>query len=159
MNAQIITIGEEILIGQIVDTNSAWISEQLNLLGIKVSQIISISDKEQQIIDTLDAAIHSSKLVIITGGLGPTNDDITKHTLVKYFDTKLVLNDDVLSDVKRIMGGRGAKMLELNVNQAMVPENCKVIQNTKGTAPGMWFEKNETVIVSLPGVPFEMKAI
>lgn len=159
MNAQIITIGEEILIGQIVDTNSAWISEQLNLLGIKVSQIISISDKEKQIIESLNEAIKSSDLIIITGGLGPTNDDITKHTLVKYFKTKLILNEEVFADVKKIMGRRGAKILELNRNQAMVPENCTVLRNPKGTAPGMWFEQNETVIISLPGVPFEMKAI
>jgi len=159
MNAQIITIGEELLIGQTIDTNSAWIAEELNLLGIKVTKITSISDKKEQIIETLDINIKESNLVIITGGLGPTNDDITKQTLAKYFDSELVLNSDVLDDVKRVIGARGANMLELNINQAMVPDKCKVLRNPKGTAAGMWFEKNNCVIISLPGVPFEMKAI
>jgi len=159
MKATIITIGEEILIGQIVDTNSAWIAEELNLLGIKVQQILSISDNKKQIIDTVESTISQSDLVIITGGLGPTNDDITKHTLAEYFNSKLVLNEEVLADVAKIIGDRGAKMLDLNRNQAMVPECCTVLRNPKGTAPGMWFEKNDCVIISLPGVPFEMKAI
>lgn len=128
-------------------------------MGIKISQIISISDKKTQILKTLDNAITNSDLIIITGGLGPTNDDITKNTLVEFFDSNLILNKEVLSDVEKIIGNRGAKMMQLNVNQAMVPDNCKVLRNSKGTAPGMWFEKEDSVIISLPGVPFEMKAI
>ncbi len=159
MKAQIITIGEEILIGQIVDTNSAWIAENLNLLGISVDKIISISDKKEQIISTLQQTNQEADLVIITGGLGPTNDDITKQTLAEYFESEMVLSEEVLGDVKKIIGARGSQMLDLNVNQAMVPKNCKVLRNPKGTAPGMWFEKNNTVFISLPGVPFEMKAI
>jgi len=159
MKAEIITIGDEILIGQIVDTNSAWLSEQLNLIGIEVYQITSVHDSREHILKAIGEASKNADIVLITGGLGPTKDDITKATLCEYFNTKLVLNEQVLSWVKDILEKRGIKISELNRNQAMVPECCTVIPNGAGTAPCMWFEKNNTIFVSMPGVPFEMMHI
>jgi nicotinamide-nucleotide amidase len=159
MTAEIITIGDEILIGQIVDTNSAWIGEQLSLAGIKVHQISSISDNEEHILQALAEAEKRVDLVLITGGLGPTKDDITKKTLCKYFDTHLVMHEDILAKIKEFFDRRGFKMSDVNKQQAALPEICTVIPNPVGTASGMWFKKNSTVFVSMPGIPHEMKQI
>ena len=159
MTAEIITIGDELLIGQIVDTNSAWIGEQLSLTGIKVHQISSISDNEKHILQALAEAEKRVDLVLITGGLGPTKDDITKKTLCKYFDTDLVMYEDILAKIKEFFDRRGFKMLDVNKQQAALPENCTIIPNPVGTASGMWFEKNNTIFVSMPGIPHEMKRI
>jgi len=159
MLAEIITIGDELLIGQVIDTNSAWIAEQLNMIGIKVHQITSISDDQNHILTTLREASERAQLILITGGLGPTKDDITKQTLCKYFDTSLVFSEKAYANVEKLFSARGIAVSELNRLQAMVPANCKVIDNPNGTAPGMWFEKNGCIFVSMPGVPFEMKAI
>lgn len=159
MTAEIITIGDELLIGQIVDTNSAWIGEHLSLTGIKVHQISSISDDENHILQALAEAEKRVDLVLITGGLGPTKDDITKKTLCKYFNTRLIIHEDILEKIKIFFDRRGFKMSEVNVQQAALPENCTIIPNPVGTASGMWFEKNNTVFVSMPGIPHEMKQI
>lgn len=156
MKAEIITIGDEILIGQIVDTNSAWLSEQLNLYGIEVYQITSVHDSREHILQAIDDAAMHADLVLITGGLGPTKDDITKHTLCEYFQTKLIRNEQVLAWVEEMLSSRGVQVNQLNRDQALVPENCTVLHNAMGTAPGMWFEKDDTIFVSMPGVPFEM---
>lgn len=157
MLAEIITIGDEILIGQIVDTNSAWMGEQLNLTGIKVHQITSVSDNAEHIIKALDEAKSRVDIILITGGLGPTKDDLTKHTLVSYFNTKLRFDEDVFQHVKALFARFGREVTGVNRMQAEVPESCTVIHNANGTAPGMWFEENEKVFVSMPGVPYEMK--
>ncbi len=159
MLAEIITIGDELLIGQVIDTNSAWIAEQLNLIGIRVHQITSISDNEEHILQTLKEASSRVQLILITGGLGPTKDDITKHTLCKYFDTSLIFSEEAYRNVENLFYHRGVAVTEINRLQAMVPANCKVLPNVNGTAPCMWFEKDGYIYVSMPGVPFEMKAI
>lgn len=157
MKAEIITIGDEILIGQIVDTNSAWMAEQFNLNGIEIYQVTSVHDKQEHIVEALNNAAEKVDLVIITGGLGPTKDDITKHTLCEYFGTKLVFHTPTFEHIKKRFAGRNIDINQLNRDQALVPETCMVLFNKAGTAPGMWFEKNNTIFVSLPGVPFEMK--
>ena len=159
MIAEIITIGDEILIGQVVDTNAAFIAGELNKIGIQVGKITSVSDNHEQIITSLRDASRHSGLVIMTGGLGPTNDDITKQALAEYFNAKLVLNADVLDHIKTLLSGRGREVNDRNIRQAELPDHCRVLHNASGTAQGMWFEKNNTIFVSLPGVPFEMKAI
>jgi len=159
MLAEIITIGDELLIGQVIDTNSAWMAEQLNMVGIRVHQITSISDNEEHILKTLSEASARAQLILITGGLGPTKDDITKHTLCKYFDTSLIFSEDAYKNVAKLFAARGVAVTEINRLQAMVPANCQVIPNPNGTAPCMWFEKEGCIYVSMPGVPFEMKAI
>ena len=155
--AEIITIGDEILIGQIVDTNSAWIAQELNLRGIRVKQISSVSDNREHIIRALNEASERADIIIITGGLGPTKDDITKHTLFEYFGGKLTENQEQLNEIFRIFSSYGREVSPLNRKQAEVPDNCTCIVNKNGTAPGMWFEKNAKVYVSMPGVPREMK--
>ena len=159
MNADIITIGDEILIGQITDTNSQWIAEKLNSTGFNIRQITSTGDNKEQIFNILNEVSDKSDLVILTGGLGPTDDDITKQTLADYFNTKLVLNNNILKDVKSFVESKGFVLNERNRKQAEVPESCELIRNLNGTAPAMWFEKDNTVFISLPAVPFEMKAI
>lgn len=159
MTTEIITIGDEILIGQIVDTNSAWMAQQLNELGIRVKQISSVSDHKQHILDALREAEERADIILITGGLGPTKDDITKHTLAEYFGSTLVLNEEALENVKRIFARFNREVTEINRKQAEVPHNCKVIQNPQGTAPAMMFERNGKLFFSMPGVPFEMKTI
>jgi nicotinamide-nucleotide amidase len=158
MFAEIITIGDEILIGQVVDTNSAWISKQFSYCGIQVVQITSVSDKKERITEALKNAEQRADIIIITGGLGPTKDDITKNTLCDYFNTRLVFNQEVFNDLELFFSTRGRKITETNRSQALIPENCIHLRNYQGTAPGMWFEKDDKVIVSLPGVPYEMKA-
>lgn len=157
MQAIIVTIGDEILIGQTVDTNSALISRHLDSAGIIVRERVSVGDNKTQIAEALNRAIASSNIVIITGGLGPTKDDITKSTLAEMFDSKLVYNIDVANHVQQMMEARGVVFNGLNQGQAYVPEACDVLFNAHGTAPGMWFERGETIVISLPGVPFEMK--
>jgi nicotinamide-nucleotide amidase len=159
MLAEIITIGDELLIGQVIDTNSAWMAEQLNVIGIRVHQITSISDDQQHILTTLKEASERAQLILITGGLGPTKDDITKQTLCKFFDTSLVFSETAYANVEKLFSARGVAVTELNRLQAMVPANCHVVANPNGTAPCMWFEKNGCIYISMPGVPFEMKAI
>lgn len=159
MNAEIITIGDELLIGQVIDTNSAWIAEQLNLVGIRIAQITSISDDRKHILKTLKDASERASLILITGGLGPTKDDITKHTLCEYFDTDLVFHQPSYDNVERIFKVRGFTVSELNRQQAELPANCTPLPNPNGTAPGMWFEKAGVIYVSMPGVPFEMKPL
>lgn len=160
--ASIITIGDEILIGQVVDTNSAWISGQLNQAGIWVHRRISVGDDPGAIRDALHEEEKRSNVLIITGGLGPTADDITKPVLAEYFNTRLILNEEVLRHIEYLFKHvylRPGPLLERNRRQAEVPENCRVLLNERGTAPGMWFEKEGKVIVSLPGVPHEMKGL
>ena len=159
MNAEIITIGDELLIGQVVDTNSAWMAEQLNLIGIRVVQITSISDQRKHILTTLKEASSRADIILISGGLGPTRDDITKTTLCEYFNTKPVFNQDAYENIVRLFGSRGFVITPLNCAQAEVPESCTPLLNVNGTAPGMWFEKDGIIYVSMPGVPFEMKGL
>ena len=156
MKATIITIGDEILIGQILDTNSRYLSQQLNAAGIVVCERTSIGDSAEQITQTLDRAIVQSDVVIITGGLGPTKDDITKHTLARYFASEMRYDEREAEHIRTLLARRGIAFNELNRSQAMVPTLCTVLHNAHGTAPGMWFEYEGKVVVSLPGVPFEM---
>ena len=156
MLAEIITIGDEILIGQIVDTNSAWISQKLNDAGIRVKQISSVSDDREHILEALSLASERADLIIITGGLGPTKDDITKKTLAGYFNTGYRCDQESLENVKNIFAKYKRPVLEVNIRQADVLENCITLQNKNGTAPGMWIEHQDKIYVSLPGVPFEM---
>jgi len=157
MYAEIITIGDEILIGQIVDTNSAWMATELNKVGVKVKQITSISDDSQHIISALDDAQKRADIILITGGLGPTKDDITKHTLASYFKMPLRLDEVTLAHVTQFFEKLNRPMIDVNTKQAEVPDGCTVIMNKNGTAPCMWFERNNKIVVSMPGVPFEMK--
>lgn len=157
IKTEIITIGDELLIGQVIDTNSAWIGEQLNAIGVKVNQITSISDDRSHILKTLAEAETRADIILITGGLGPTKDDITKVTLCEYFNTRLVFNQEAFNRIENLFKIRGFTMTEVNRKQAEVPANCRVIPNSNGTASGMWFEKNGKIFVSMPGVPFEMK--
>jgi len=159
MVAEIITIGDEILIGQVVDTNSAWISQHLNEFGVRVVQITSVRDDRQTIMAAFDEAFGHADLVLVTGGLGPTKDDITKHTLAEYFHTKLIRDQATYDYLDRWITAKGMRFNELNQHQANVPEGCLVLPNHNGTAPGMWFEQRGKILVSMPGVPFEMKAL
>lgn len=160
MRAHIITIGDEILIGQIVDTNSAFIAKELDKVGIEVHQISSISDNKQHILQSLAEAQETTELVLITGGLGPTKDDVTKHTFCEYFEDTLVEDPAVLQNIERIFKHHvNRPMLPANRSQALVPSKATVLMNKNGTAPGMWMQSGKTVFVSMPGVPFEMKAL
>jgi len=156
---EVISIGDELLIGQTINTNASWIGSQLASLGYKVNHVATISDHRQDIIDALDLAVKRSDLVLITGGLGPTKDDITKKVLCDYFDSELVVNEEVLQHVKGFFEKRNRPMLDVNTQQAMVPSKSKVLFNQNGTAPGMLFEQDATLVVSMPGVPYEMKGI
>lgn len=158
MKASIITIGDEILIGQIVDTNSAFIAKSLDKIGIEVNEIISISDSAEHILETFSKLQNTVDLVIMTGGLGPTKDDVTKKTFCDYFEDVLVVDEAVLAHVTELIEGYfKRKITQINKDQALVPSKCTVLHNEVGTAPGMWIKKENTVFVSLPGVPFEMK--
>ena len=160
MKATIVTIGDEILIGQIVDTNSGFIAKALDKIGVEIHEMISISDNKKHILDTFKHLQNQVDLVLITGGLGPTKDDITKHTFCEYFDDKLVRNEavekHVIDLIERAMNRPASQM---NKDQALVPSTCTVLHNQVGTAPGMWMKKENTVYISLPGVPYEMKYI
>ena len=160
MTAKIISIGDELLIGQVVNTNAAWLAEQLNLIGIKVDEILAISDNGEEIERAVKSAISRHDLVITTGGLGPTKDDITKQCLARIFDAKMVLNEKILANNTAFFKARGYELTEINRKQAEVPDCCEVIENTCGTAPCMWFSTpNGGILISLPGVPYEMKTI
>ena len=159
MKAEIITIGDEILIGQIVDTNSQWIGTELNKIGVSVYQISSIQDEKQHILNALKEAQERVDIVIITGGLGPTKDDITKHTIAEYFNDTLALNEEVVHHIKDLFAKYNIPFSESNRLQGMVPTKATYLKNEYGTAPGMWFFENNTVFVSLPGVPSEMKGL
>jgi nicotinamide-nucleotide amidase len=157
MHCTIITIGDELLIGQTVDTNSAWIGQTFNAIGIKIYERIAVGDIAAQIVKAIDTARSQSDIIVITGGLGPTKDDITKKTLRSYFNAGEVLHEPTLVRIKAIFEKRGRPLLAINETQALVPDNCTVLENERGTAPGMWFDVDGKVIVSLPGVPYEMK--
>ena len=160
MQAEIITIGDEILIGQITDTNSMFISKELNKIGVSVYQISSVQDDRQHILDALQSANERSQLVLLTGGLGPTKDDITKHTLCEFFNDTLVEDEVVLAHIEYLFKKYiSTPISDMNRLQALVPTKAKVLHNAYGTAPGMWMEKEGTVFVSMPGVPFEMKQL
>ena len=159
MKAAIIIIGDEILIGQTVDTNSAWIGAELSKSGFDVFRITSVHDRREDILYALSELSGKTDVVLITGGLGPTSDDITKPVLCEFFKTRLVINEDVLKMIEEMMGRRNNPMNMNNRGQALVPESCRVLKNEKGTAPGMWFEKDGTIFISMPGVPSEMKYI
>jgi nicotinamide-nucleotide amidase len=159
MKAEIISIGDELLIGQVINTNSAWMAEQLNLIGIKVAQITSISDSREHIMSALNEATTRADIILMTGGLGPTRDDITKYALCEFFNTRLVFNQESFENIERIFKQRSYNMTLLNRAQAEVPENCTALLNVNGTAPGMWFEKDGKIYASMPGVPFEMKSL
>lgn len=159
MQAEIITIGDELLIGQVVDTNSAWLGSTLGDDGIKVIQITSVQDHAAQIVQAVNDALSRADIVLMTGGLGPTKDDITKKTLAEMFGMKLVRNEQVYEMVGKQLALRGIAFTELNQGQALVPDGCTVLPNRNGTAPGMWFERDGKVLISMPGVPFEMKAL
>jgi nicotinamide-nucleotide amidase len=159
LKAAIITIGDELLIGQTVDTNSAWMGAELSKSGFDVYRIISIHDRREDIIYALNEAAGKTEVVLITGGLGPTSDDITKQTLCEFFSTRLITDDEVLLMIEDMMSRRNFPMNENNRRQAEVPESCRVLKNAAGTAPGMWFERDGTIFISMPGVPYEMKYI
>ena len=159
MKAEIITIGDELLIGQTIDTNSAWMGAELSLAGFDVHKKTTIHDNRSDILQALSDSSGKSDVVLITGGLGPTSDDITKQTLCEFFNTKLVLDEEVLDMIGKMMLRRNFPMNENNRRQAEVPESCMVLTNAAGTAPGMWFEKDDTIFISMPGVPVEMKYI
>lgn len=157
MNAIIITIGDEILLGQISDTNSRYIASGLTGLGVEVVEMLSVPDKREEIYETVDYAMQEADLIIVTGGLGPTKDDVTKKVLAEYFGSRLVMNEEAMGWLKELLGGRGIALNENNRSQAILPDNCRILRNYKGTASGMWFERGWKSLISLPGVPFEME--
>lgn len=154
--AEVITIGDEILYGQITDTNTKWISENLDKIGIKTLRKSSVGDDKNQILNILDESLNRADIILITGGLGPTKDDITKKTLAEYFDDHLVINPHAEAFVKAFFEKRGREFTEINRQQAAIPSQCTYLHNATGTAPGMWFEKDGKIVVSMPGVPVEM---
>jgi nicotinamide-nucleotide amidase len=157
MQVELVTIGNELLLGQTIDTNSAWMAQQLSILGARVSRITSVGDARDAILEILEESGKRADIIIMTGGLGPTSDDITKPALCEFFDTSLVLNPSVHEHIKALLAVRGHKLNELNTKQAEVPESATILHNDQGTAPGLWFEKNGKIFISLPGVPFEME--
>ncbi|NJN77138.1 MAG: competence/damage-inducible protein A [Saprospiraceae bacterium] len=159
MNAQIITIGDEILIGQIVDTNSAWMAQQLNANGIAVTEIITCRDDKESILSAVKRALSQGDLVLTTGGLGPTKDDITKKTLADYFGFPMAFHQPTFEIIEQLITNHGRKLTEAHRNQAWMPEGIQHLENKMGTAPGMWFEQDGKVLISMPGVPYEMKYI
>ena len=160
IQASIITIGDELLIGQVIDTNSAWMAQELNKAGIPVKRRVAVGDDWDAIWTSLDEESKHANIILITGGLGPTSDDITKPLLCKYFNGKMVINEDALRNVKYLFEKVFKRpMIEINLKQAEVPDVCTVIRNKRGTAPGMWFDKEDKIFISMPGVPFEMKGM
>ena len=159
MKCEVISIGDELLIGQTINTNASWIGEQINILGFTISHCLVISDLKNDIINALDQAYKRSDIIIITGGLGPTNDDITKHTLTEYFNTSLELDIEIEKNIIDYFTNRNLPILQSNRDQALIPKSCQVLPNSRGSASGMWFEKKGVVFISLPGVPYEMKGI
>ncbi len=159
MNLDIISVGDELLIGQTLNTNAHWIAAELDKIGFTIREHVSISDSREHILNRVDYSLKNVDVVLITGGLGPTNDDLTMPVLNEYFGGKLVEDKKVYQDIERLILGRGFDMNERNKKQALVPDNCKVVRNMHGTAPGLWFERDNKVVVAMPGVPFEMKAM
>jgi nicotinamide-nucleotide amidase len=160
MKAELITIGDEILIGQIINTNAVFLAKELNKIGIEIAQITSISDQKEHIIEALDASNKRAEVVILTGGLGPTKDDLTKHTLCEYFNDTLIENEEILGHIEEIFKKYvNTPINNQNRQQALLPSKASIFKNDHGTASGMWFEKKGQVIISLPGVPFEMKSL
>lgn len=159
MNVEIITIGDELLIGQVIDSNSAWMGNILNQNGFDVVKKTTIPDHLNEIQNTITYSLHNVDIVLLTGGLGPTKDDVTKKTLCEYFECSLVFNKDVFEDVKSFLSSEAQDINSLNREQAMVPNKCKIIRNRVGTAPIMWFEKDNKVLIAMPGVPYEMKKV
>ena len=157
MKIEIITIGDEILIGQIIDTNSAWMTAELSRAGFEVIAVTSVGDNAHHIRQSIDIGFERADVLLLSGGIGPTKDDITKNTLCEYFNTPLIFSNEVLENIHQIFAHKNYKLNELTKNQAFVPEHCTVIQNRTGTAPIVWFDKNNKILVSMPGVPFEMK--
>lgn len=158
MFAEIITIGDELLIGQVIDTNSAWMGRELNKIGIEVVRITSVRDRSLEITDAIDTAMKRVDIILVTGGLGPTKDDITKQTLCEYFHTELIFSEEVFENIKKVLSGR-IPMNALNKSQALVPKNCFVINNRVGSASISWFERDGKILVSMPGVPQEMTTV
>jgi nicotinamide-nucleotide amidase len=161
MNAEIITIGDELLIGQIADTNSTDIAQKLDRIGIAVSQILTIKDEKEPILKAMKEAAGRANVVVITGGLGPTKDDVTKYSFCEFFDDTLMNNDKVLKHIEELFEKviKKTPISNLNREQALVPSKAIVLHNKYGTAPGLWMEKDKTVFVALPGVPFEMQML
>ncbi len=159
MKVEIISIGDELLIGQVINTNASWMAQELNLSGFEVSHISIISDKKEEILESLRYAENRNDIILITGGLGPTRDDVTKHSLCEYFDTTLIFNEESYKNIERLFATRGYVISEINRQQAELPANCKALLNSQGTAPGMLFERNGKVFIAMPGVPFEMKML
>lgn len=159
MQAELLTIGDEILIGQIINTNAVWMAKELNSIGVSIKQITSVSDDKAHIIEALDAALNRADVVLVTGGLGPTKDDITKTTLCDYFKVGLKKEEKVIDFIKENFLKRGIQFLPVHEQQAMILENSEILFNHNGTAPGMWIEHNSKIIICMPGVPFEMKGI
>jgi nicotinamide-nucleotide amidase len=159
MNAHIITIGDEILIGQTINTNAAFIGEKLSGIQVNVRKTSTVPDNEEDILREFKTCLNENDLVVVTGGLGPTHDDITRTCIVKFFHTELIRNEEVLDDVRNFFKKRGRKITKINEDQSLVPKNAAVIRNERGTAPGIWIEKDDKIFVVMPGVPFEMKAM
>jgi nicotinamide-nucleotide amidase len=157
--AEVISIGDELLIGQTINTNASWLGQQLAGVGIRVIHTAVITDERPAILAAFDAAFVRASLIVVTGGLGPTKDDITKHMLCEYFQTELEINEEILAHITEFFTKRNRPMLEVNTLQAALPKNCKVLFNRQGTASGMWFDHNGKVLISMPGVPYEMKSI
>ncbi|MCH5328920.1 MAG: competence/damage-inducible protein A [Coprobacter sp.] len=157
MNAEIIVIGDELLIGQVTDTNSGWIARQMNRVGWEIAKVTAVRDRQEEIRSVMEQALHRVDVVLVTGGLGPTKDDITKQTLCDFFGGTLVMDETVLDNIGSLLRRRGLEMNDSTRSQAMVPDVCTVIQNPVGTAPVMWFEQNGKILISMPGVPSEMQ--
>ncbi len=156
---EIISIGDELLIGQVVNTNSSWMAAELNKAGIRVNKITAIADEGSEIIDAIKQAESQSNVILLTGGLGPTKDDITKNVLADYFNSDIIFHEPTYKHIKSLFSKRNYKVTEVNKHQALLPEKCTPLFNSNGTAPGMWFDIGKTVIISMPGVPFEMRGL
>ena len=159
MKVEIVAIGDELLIGQTINTNASWLGQQLSAIGARIIRSIVVSDTKEAICGAINAVFPDTDCVLITGGLGPTKDDITKHTLCELFQTELRIHEPTLKKIEAFFAKRNRPMLEVNIQQAALPINCILLDNDLGTAAGMWFEQNETVFISMPGVPYEMKHI
>jgi nicotinamide-nucleotide amidase len=159
MRAEIISIGDELLIGQTVNTNASWMGQECSKMGIRIVQVTTISDDKELILEAFDLAFERADLILVTGGLGPTKDDITKHTLCEYFNTELEIHIPTLQRIEQYFSQRNRPMLEMNIRQAEMPSSCTILENKNGTANGMWFQKEDKILISMPGVPYEMKGI
>ena len=159
MRAEIISIGDELLIGQTVNTNAAWMGQECSKMGIRIVQVTTISDDKEQILEAFNLAFKRADLILVTGGLGPTKDDITKYTLCEYFNTELEIHIPTLQRIESYFSQRNRPMLEMNIRQAEMPKICTILENKNGTANGMWFQKEDRILISMPGVPYEMKGI